>query len=150
MQKLDYSSILDKIKSRVYYFPDETVDKLLTGLYVNRIGIAIIKNAGITLLSTKNNQLSDKQLGQIVNTIMDFKVFVLGKKSFDYSQVTAGGLLCSQFNPLTMESKNIKGIYCIGEVLDVDGDCGGYNLLFAFKTGYNAGVAAAKSLIFNN
>ncbi|NMD37391.1 MAG: aminoacetone oxidase family FAD-binding enzyme, partial [Christensenellaceae bacterium] len=76
-----------------------------------------------------------------------FKLKVKDTKGFEFSQVTAGGLICSQFNPITMESYKIKGLYCVGEILNVDGDCGGFNLLFAFKTGYNAGVNAAKSLI---
>ena len=63
------------------------------------------------------------------------------------SQVTAGGLLLSEFNNRTLESKKVSGLYCSGEILDVDGICGGYNLHWAWASGYIAGLSAAKSLI---
>ena len=59
----------------------------------------------------------------------------------DYAQVTAGGMDCREFDPLTMESRIVPGLYAAGEVLNVDGDCGGFNLMFAFSSGLNAGDA---------
>ncbi len=142
----DQDAIIEIINDRVKKYPNESVDTLLTGLFTNRIGLAILKYSGIYHLTLKNKQLSNKQIISLAQTLFSIKLKVIGTKGFEFSQVTAGGLECSQFNPKTMESNNINGLYCVGEVLNVDGDCGGYNLLFAFKTGYNAGVSAAKSL----
>ena len=63
----------------------------------------------------------------------------LNKEGFETAQVTAGGLDCSGFDRHTMESKLVPGVYCTGETLNVDGDCGGFNLMFAFATGILAG-----------
>jgi len=67
-----------------------------------------------------------------------------GTKGFDNAQVTAGGISTKDFCGDTMESKLIKELYATGEVLDVDGDCGGFNLQWAWATGYIAGTSAAK------
>ena len=62
----------------------------------------------------------------------------------DAAQVTAGGILTSEFDPETMESRLVPGLYACGEVLDIDGDCGGYNLQWAWSSGRCAGHAAGK------
>ena len=62
------------------------------------------------------------------------------------AQVTAGGLRTEEFDPRTMQSLLVPGLYACGEVLDIDGDCGGYNLQWAWATGYLAGTAAANDI----
>ena len=62
----------------------------------------------------------------------------------DSAQVTAGGVLTEQFDPQTMESRLVPGLYACGEVLDIDGDCGGYNLQWAWSSGRLAGLSAGK------
>jgi predicted flavoprotein YhiN len=64
------------------------------------------------------------------------------------SQVTAGGADCSEFSPQTMESKIEKGVFASGEVLNVDGDCGGFNLMFATASGILAGMYGRKDGLF--
>ena len=85
------------------------------------------------------NTISNKQKEDLINNLFNYKVNITGTKSFDNSQVTAGGLVLSEINPKTMESKLVDNLYVTGEVLDLDGDCGGYNLTIAFITGYIAG-----------
>ena len=85
------------------------------------------------------NTISNKQKENLINNLFNYKVNITGTKSFDNSQVTAGGLDLSEINPKTMESKLVDNLYVTGEVLDLDGDCGGYNLTIAFITGYIAG-----------
>ena len=65
-------------------------------------------------------------------------------KSFDASQVCGGGVCLSEINLETMESKKVLGLYFTGEIIDVDGDCGGYNLTFAWISGRLAGKASGK------
>ena len=64
----------------------------------------------------------------------------------DSAQVTAGGILTSEFEGKTMESRLVPGLYACGEVLDIDGDCGGYNLQWAWSSGRLAGLCAGGSL----
>ena len=84
--------------------------------------------------------ITSKQKEDLINNLFNYKVNITGTKSFDQSQVTAGGLVLSEINPKTMESKLVNSLYVTGEVLDLDGDCGGYNLTIAFITGYIAGA----------
>ena len=60
----------------------------------------------------------------------------------DSAQVTAGGVVTKEFNPFSLESKLVSGLYACGEVLDIDGDCGGYNLQWAWSSGRLAGEHA--------
>lgn len=84
--------------------------------------------------------ISSKQKEDLINNLFNYKVSITGTKSFDQSQVTAGGVTLSEINIDTMESKIEKGLYVTGEVLDLDGECGGYNLTLSFITGYIAGA----------
>ena len=75
----------------------------------------------------------------LVRTMNAFTLDVTGIKGFEQAQVMAGGAETREFDPETMESRIVPGLYAAGEVLDVDGDCGGYNLMFAFACGIIAG-----------
>ena len=83
--------------------------------------------------------ITSKQKEDLINNLFNYKVSITGTKSFDQSQVTAGGVVLSEINTKTMESKLVKDLYVTGEVLDLDGDCGGYNLTLCFITGFIAG-----------
>ena len=74
------------------------------------------------------------------------KFSVTGNTGFEDSQVTAGGADTDYFNPKTMESTVVRGLYAIGEVLDVDGLCGGYNLMWAWSSGRLCGEAIARKI----
>ena len=75
-----------------------------------------------------------------------FEVALTEPMGMDSAQVTAGGVLTSQFDPQTMESLAVPGLFACGEVLDIDGDCGGYNLQWAWSSGYLAGCSAGKDI----
>ena len=79
---------------------------------------------------------------QIAEKIKDFRIKVTGVNGFQNAQVTAGGVLTDDFEKKTMESKLQKGLFACGEILDIDGDCGGYNLQWAFSSGYLAAKSA--------
>jgi predicted flavoprotein YhiN len=68
--------------------------------------------------------------------IKNYRVEILGSLGFDGAQVTKGGIAVSEFDNKTLQSKLIKNLYATGEVLDVDGDCGGYNLTWAFSSAF--------------
>ena len=85
------------------------------------------------------NELNDIEKNNLINNLTKFKINIIGSKSFDNAQVCSGGLSMKEININTMESLKIKNLYIIGEILDVDGLCGGYNLTFAFISGIIAG-----------
>ena len=75
-----------------------------------------------------------------------YSLTISDTKGFEHAQVCAGGVNTEEINVKTMESKITKGLYIVGELMDVDGLCGGYNLHWAFATGLIAGKAAAQDL----
>jgi len=84
-------------------------------------------------------ELNIEEQNTLINDCTNFKVEVIGTNSFDDAQVCSGGVSLDEINLDTMESKLIKNLYVIGELLDITGDCGGYNLGIAWRTGILAG-----------
>ena len=115
---------------------------LLEGFLAPRVSYAVLKQAGIPLRGETVSELSDAQLERIAESAFHYRIPVLGTKGMEFAQVTAGGACCGEFSCKTMESLIIPGLYAAGEVLDVDGDCGGFNLMFAFASGRIAGLSA--------
>ena len=107
----------------------------------SKLAYAIMKQAQIELRGETAGDLTEDDLCRIMYAATHYRIDIYGTKGFDFAQVTAGGADCSEFNPATMESKIIPGLYAAGEVLNVDGDCGGFNLMFAFSSGMAAGYA---------
>ena len=120
-----------------------TAQELLTGILHNRLGRVIIKSVGISE-NTPISQLTQEQLHAVCHEIKAFDITLTEPLGMDSAQVTAGGILTEDFNPKTMESKLVPGLYACGEVLDIDGDCGGYNLQWAWSSGRCAGDHAGK------
>ncbi len=111
-----------------------TCENLLTGFMPKKLGSIILKICGISLTDNAS-ALSEKQIKSLVSTAKKLTFDIGSLRSFEEAQVTAGGADTRQFSSKTMESKKIKGLYCIGEMLDVDGFCGGYNLMWAWSSG---------------
>ena len=110
---------------------------LLSGALHSRLGQMVCKAAGSTAGTA--GELADEALEAIARQVHDFTLPILGTCSFDQAQVTAGGLRTDEFCPRTLESLLVPGLYACGEVLDIDGDCGGYNLQWAWSSGRLAG-----------
>lgn len=109
-------------------------ENLLSGIVPKRLGEVILKNSGYDLSSAPMD-LSSKDIKIITDALKCFTFDLCGVRGFDDAQVTAGGADTDYFSPETMESKKVNGLYCIGELLDVDGLCGGYNLHWAWSSG---------------
>ncbi len=124
-----------------------TMEDFFTGLLNKRVGNLIARRAGIDKLSFKAEMLDDRLLWSIASLIKDYRLEIKGTKGFGNAQVTAGGVLTADFDEKTMESKLVKGLYACGEVLDIYGDCGGYNLQWAWSSGRLAGKSAAEALM---
>jgi hypothetical protein len=90
------------------------------------------------------SQVTVQERVRLLTWLKDFRFDVIDHRGFRHAIVTAGGVYTAEINPRTMESRLVKGLYFAGEIIDVDGDTGGYNLQAAFSTGWLAGRAAAK------
>lgn len=130
-------NLIAKKRERYHDFPPEI---LLNGLVLPKLSYAVLKQAGIELRSRKAGQLSNDELHAITEHFLAYRICVHNTRGYEYAQVTRGGADCSEFNPATMESNIMKGLYTSGEVMNIDGTCGGYNLMFAFITGILAGL----------
>ena len=120
---------------------DLPAEELLTGMLHNRLGRVVLQTAGIRG-QRQANELDDYQLREVCRLIQHFEVELTETMGMDAAQVTAGGIVTDDFDPKTMESKLVNGLYACGEVLDIDGDCGGYNLQWAWSSGLLAGKHA--------
>ncbi len=120
-------------------FANHTIDNLLTGILQKRIAQAVLKSAGAKDFSRSCSTLGDGELGSIAKTAKSLCFTVTGNAGFDRAQACRGGVLCGQIDPVTMQSLLVKNLYFCGEALDVCGECGGYNLHFAFAGGIIAG-----------
>jgi len=146
MPAFTFDEVLDILRERRTFLFHMTMENYFSGLINKRIGNLIARRAGIEKLSLPVSQLTDRLLGSMAALIKDLRFKVAGVNGWDNAQVTAGGILTSEFNPETMESLLHPGLYAAGEVLDIFGDCGGFNLQWAWSSGYLAGINAATSL----
>ena len=119
------------------------MEELLTGIIHNRLGRVLTKNAGVKGKQFVN-QISNAELRDVVVNVKGLEIDLTEPLGMDSAQVTAGGVITDGFDPNTMESKLVSGLYACGEVLDIDGDCGGYNLQWAWSSGRMAGLSAGK------
>jgi len=131
-----------EILTRIMRFEKATIPSALLGLCNEKIIDLIIQNARI-YSDTTVEKLDNKDIENLVYYFKHFSIGISGTKGFDNAQVTAGGVDLKEIDLNKMEAKNCKGIYFTGEVLDVDGICGGYNLTWA----YTSADIAAKSII---
>ena len=119
--------IFNKFKSVPYV----GIEDCLTGVLNKQIGKAIIKDCNIDGKSRSSAK-------KIAEKIKDFRLEVKGTLGFDNAQVTKGGIKFSEVDERTLQSKLVSGLYIVGEILDVDGDCGGYNLQWAYSSAKTA------------
>ena len=117
------------------------VSELLTGILHNRLGRVITQAVGISGY-VPVAQLEDRELEMVCDAVKGFDISLTEPMGMDSAQVTAGGILTKEFHEETMESRVVSGLYACGEVLDIDGDCGGYNLQWAWSSGHLAGTHA--------
>ena len=114
---------------------NRTISELLDGIINYKLLNVLLKN----LKNKQWNEISAKDKEKIAESLVELKVNIIGTNSFDKSQVCSGGIPLKEIDINTMESKLVNGLYIIGELLDCDGDCGGYNLTWAWITGIIAG-----------
>jgi len=135
--------ITDFLRFRRDARPFLTLDDLFTGMLQNRLGRVVVKAAGFSG-NTACSALTERELYTLAHTAANFTFRVIGDTGLGSAQVTAGGIQTNEVNPETMESLCCAGLFLCGELLDVDGDCGGYNLQWAWSSGMLAGRCASE------
>lgn len=130
------------LHSRAALLGDEPAERLFTGLVPARAALCLLREAGCPPQAPACGA-PHESLAALLHA---WELPVLGVAGFEQAQVTAGGLLARDFDPQTLESRLVPGLYACGEALDLDGDCGGYNLMWAWLSGLRAGSAAVEAL----
>ena len=138
LPQLSLSDVEALLCQRIASMGELTTENLLAGMLHNRLGRTILRYAGYGLTDSIA-VLTSNDLQRVAKAIKQFSLPVIGTLGFDGAQVTAGGIRTAEFDSRTLQSRLVPGLYAAGEVLDIDGDCGGYNLQWAWSSGYLAG-----------
>ena len=117
----------------------QTMEQILCGLLNQKLIPIFIKEAGI-VVHTPAAQVNEKQMKKLLCVIKNYKITLDKVRDFEFAQVCAGGIRTEEIDTKTLESKLVPGLYFAGEILDVDGICGGYNLQWAWSSGFVAGT----------
>ncbi len=120
--------------------PDMPLEMLLSGIMPKKLGMFLLSECSLNL-NLRIGKLNISVIEKIVAAVKNKKYKISSVKGFSDAQVTAGGIIASEINPRTMELKKIKGLHVCGEIVNVDGDCGGYNLQWAWSSAYVAGTS---------
>lgn len=143
--EIDERDLFNHIKQGVTNSPDIEFETVLNGIVNLKLGFAVMNRSGIKS-QTKCKSINDFQIKEAVKQLKCFEINIKSAKSFDNAQVTKGGINTNEISSETMMSKKADGLFLCGEILDIHGDCGGYNLHLAFTTGRIAGNSAGKFL----
>lgn len=133
----------DYLYKRFQNRPNKSIQESLIGLINKRLIIPILRILNLDKDKIVS-ELTSEEVIKISNILTDWKFKITGSQGWGQAQVTAGGISTSEIDNKTMESKLVKSLYLIGELVDIDGDCGGFNLQWAWSSGYMAGINAAK------
>lgn len=142
MPSWDDGEAFGLLKRRAALLGHKTAEELFTGLLNKKLALVLIKLAGIQS-SRKAGELSSGQLKLLLEQIKTYEAIVMSVNPFANAQVCCGGVDTREVDASTMESRLHDNLYLAGELLDVDGICGGYNLQFAWSSGMTAGIHAA-------
>ncbi len=134
-----YIEIFNLLNERKKLFSNEPIEEFFTGFVNKKIGAALIKSITNKPLSESCKKLSERELKALAALILDWKFECRQPKDFSKAQVMLGGVSGTEVDSNTFESRIVKNLFICGEALDVCGDCGGFNLHFAFAGGIIVG-----------
>lgn len=139
-------AIVTLLTKRRGLLPHLTLENYLTGIFNKRVGMCLLKEAGMSPLSRSVSALSNGDIRRIAAVIKCWRFPVSGTASWNQAQVTSGGVRMAEWDGMTMQSRRHAGLFAAGEMLNVDGKCGGFNLQWAWSSGILAGRSAARYL----
>ena len=134
----DINNFYDWFTNRNNNILNHTIEELLESVIPYKLMFVLLKKINIDKNSYWD-KLEEVDKRKLANVVQNFELEIIDSHSFDRAQVTTGGISLNDIDVNTMESKIVPGLYLVGEILDVDGNCGGFNLAFAFISGYLAG-----------
>ena len=138
LPELNFGELQQNIQHRLSNGKGRTAEELFIGLFNHKLTYILLKEAGIDP-EMQANKIKSESWKRLANLIKGFALKITDTNGFENAQTCTGGVPLSEVDLNTMESKRTKGLYFAGELLDVDGTCGGYNLQWAWSTGYLAG-----------
>lgn len=147
--ELDFFPNLNKhqmyqfLENRFLSLKHKSIKDSFTGLIHKRFIIPLLKESNIEDFEQKCTKINKRKIYDIIKSLKFLRINVKDYHSWSDAQVTGGGISLKSVNPETMESKREKGLYFTGEILDLYGDCGGFNLHWAWVTGIRAGIHAS-------
>ena len=139
-----YEELENFIECHFALFGHRPIINALIGVVNKKIIPILLKECGITNLQLPCYELTWKEKKQLINTLKSWKFTCTGTNDFNQAQVTIGGVDTKDVNSETLESKLVENLYFTGEILDVHGDCGGFNLQWAWSSGYTAAKSIAE------
>lgn len=142
MKKFEYNELYELLRKRKKIMAHLTMENYFNGMINKKLGQFLSKMSGIEKLSKPVKDLNENEIRKLCTSLKKYRINILETTGFKNAQVTAGGISLDEVNTDTLESKIIKGLYFSGEVLDVYGECGGFNLQWAWASGYIAGKNA--------
>lgn len=143
--EINENELFEHIKNTVNNSGDVEFEIVLNGIVNLKLGFALMNRCFIRPKTICRN-ITTGQIKSIVTMIKNFEISINGTKGFDSAQITKGGIKTDEFSSKTMMSYLVTGVFACGEIMDIHGDCGGYNLHLAWTTGRIAGASAGKYL----
>ncbi len=143
LPELSLPDLVAWLKKRQAGDPSLPLQDFLNGLLHKKAGMALVKQACGCSLAEPLSVLPEQAIQKLATLVKDWPLVVTGTQGWQQAQVTAGGVTVDDFAAETLASRLVPGLFAAGEVLDIDGDCGGYNLQWAWSSGRLAGAQAA-------
>lgn len=150
LPNLSQKDCLHELYQRKLSFAKRPIHLLLQGMFVKMVGQALLKQANIQNQDALIESLTNEQMETLMQLIKAYPIKMKEVNSFIHAQVTCGGVDLVEVDPSSLQSKIIENLYFSGEVLNIDGECGGHNLQWAFSSGYVAGFHAAYHVLEKN
>lgn len=147
--KINFIPWVDSINTFINFIDNQynknkkDIMSLLEGILNYKLVSVLLKEIGVNI-DTTFNDLTSNDLEKIYKQLSQFELEIIGSQDYDKAQVCSGGVSLLEVDMNTMQSKLVDNLYFTGEILDVDGDCGGYNLAFAWVSGMIAGKEVLK------
>ena len=141
--KINKNDLADQIQSLLKTVPNQRVVDILTGMVSNKIAPVLLEICKINL-DTKSLDLNAKQIKAIAYQLNSWKMKIIDTQGFGHAEASGGGVRTIEVDNRTYESKLVKNLYFAGEVLDIVGNRGGFNLHFAWASGFIAGKNLSK------
>ena len=141
--KINRNDLADQIQALFKTVPNQKAVDILTGIISNKIAPVLLDICKIDL-NTKASEINAKQIKAISYQLNQWKLKVIDSQGFGHAEASGGGVRTAEVDNKTYESKLVKGLYFAGEVLDIVGNRGGFNLQFAWASGYLVGKSLGK------